>query len=138
MTDIGKTKLPLWMLLALWGSTSKWRTPDWVPTQDRAILSDAARGGWTLRRAAPRWDTIWQPCARDLARKKVILLPGWGFGMSRHERVALIRAKLAGAGLQAPDPDPLALQSAQRKCEYALSPVWLGALTRNDKKANRR
>lgn len=74
----------------------------------------------------------------DLARMRVILLPRWGFGLSRDEAVAMIRAKLAGADLQAPDADPLALQSAQRKCEYALSPVWLGALTRNDKKANRR
>ncbi|TVP97544.1 MAG: hypothetical protein EA338_09295 [Roseinatronobacter sp.] len=138
MTRIGKTDPPLWMLLGLWVSTSKWRAPDWLPEQDRAILTDAMQGGWAFRCVSPRWDAIWQPYMGDLARIRVILLPGWGFGLSRDEAVAMSRARMAGAGLQPLEPDLLALRSAECKRQQAISPVWSGALSCNDNKKGRR
>ena len=129
MTDIEKTGPPLWMRLALWVTTARWHPPRGLPYPDRAILSAAARDGWWFRRAAPRWDALWRPYASDLARMRVVLLPGRGFGMNSDERMALSWLRLVEAGLRPGHTDPLTLQSAERKRRQALAPVWLKAAT---------
>ncbi|WP_333829761.1 hypothetical protein [Pararhodobacter sp.] len=139
MTGIAKTGPPLWMRLALWVSTARWHPPRGLSDADKAILFAAARDGWWFRRASPRWDAVWRPYACALARVRVVVLPGKGFGMSTYERMALSWLRLAQAGLRTGTTDPLTLQSAERKRRQSLAPVWLNnAAGENGRRGGRR
>lgn len=121
----------LLLRLALALSTAKFSPNRTLPSSDCAMLRTAARSGWHLRRASPRWDAIWQPYANSLSRQKVLILPDQGWGLSGIDRLTLIRARSARAGLtdgfDVAAPDTEQLRQAECSLFDTLAPVWARA-----------
>jgi hypothetical protein len=97
-----------------------WRSPGWIPDDDRNALERAASSGWQVRAATTRWDMVWQAERPMLHALKVVVMPGPDASLQDDEAVALLRARLLAAGLEATEPDPVDLAAALRRCRASL------------------
>jgi len=132
MQYLGEKGQAFWTGLGLRVTTSVWRPPWDLTAPDRAQLFKAVAEGWLLRAASPRWDRVWHPHQPALLQSRVVILPGRGFGLDRHEHLALVLHRLLSAGLRLSDPDPQHLQRAQQSWKAALAPIWRNAAAAGD------
>lgn len=129
----------LLLRLALALSTARYVPSRTMPPAEYAMLQTAARSGWRLRRASPRWDAIWHPFADNLSRQRVLILPDRGWGLSGIDWLTIIRARSARGGLtdgfDVAAPDIAQFRQAECRLHDLLAPVW--ARGRNDPRSTR-
>ena len=127
-TRRGASSRRFWLRFLVVATTSRWRPDPRLPLEALDLIAEARAQGWTIRRAAPRFDAVWSREARTCRLLRTLILPDWAARLTPREHAAVIRDRSALCGLtpEGVRSDPRALASAERKMRAALAPEWLG------------